>query len=81
MSRFVSHPAGSKLGSVREDADTAKENQCAANEEAEELPSVDYESDAVRRLDTTPPPPAGSGDGRSRRGGQIGGDCNFVGVD
>jgi hypothetical protein len=54
MSRFVSHPAGAKLGSVGEDADTAKENQCAANEEAEELPSVDYESDAVRRLDTTP---------------------------
>ena len=50
MSRFVSHPEGSKLGSVREDADTAKENRCATNEEAEELPGVDYESDAVRRL-------------------------------
>ncbi len=81
MSRFVSHPAGAELGGVGEIADTTKENQCAYIGAGEEPPSVAYESDAVRRLDTTPPPPAGSGDGRSRRGGQIGGVCLFVGVD
>ena len=81
MSRFVSHPAGAELGGVGETADTTKENQCAHTEAGEKPPSVAYESDAVRRLDTTPPPPAGSADGRRRRGGQIGGDCLFVGVD
>ena len=80
MSRFVSHPAGAELGGVGENVDTTKENQCAHTGAGEEPPSVAYESDAVRRLDTTPPPPAGSGDGRSRRGGQIGGDCLLVRV-
>ena len=75
------HPEGSKLGSVREDADTERENRCATNEEAEELPSVDYESDAVRRLDTM----RGHGWRRaackaapSHPTGRV---CNFMGVD
>ena len=75
------HPVGAELGGVRATDDTARENQWAHTEAGEKPPSVAYESDAVRRLDTTPPPPAGSGDGRSRRGGQIGGVCLFVGVD
>jgi len=81
MSRFVSHPEGSQPGSVGEDADTERENRCATNEEAEELPSVDYESDAVRRLDTM----RGHGWRRaackaapSHPTGRV---CNFMGVD
>jgi hypothetical protein len=77
MSRFVSHPAGAELGGVRVTADTTKENQWAHTEAGEKPPSVAYESDAVRRLDTTSPPPAGSADGRRRRSGQIGGVCHF----
>ena len=67
------HPVGAELGGVRATDDTARENQWAHTEAGEEPPSGAYESDAVRRLDTTPPPPAGSADGRSRRGGQTGG--------
>ena len=52
MSRFVSHPAGAELGGVGETADTTKENQCAHTGAGEEPPSVAYESDAVRRLET-----------------------------
>ena len=52
MSRFVSHPAGAELGGVGEIADTTKENQCAHTGAGEEPPSVAYESDAVRRLET-----------------------------
>jgi len=77
MSRFVSHPAGAELGGVRVTADTARENQWAHTEAGEKPPSVAYESDAVRRLDTMRRPPAGSADGRRRRSGQIGGVCHF----
>ena len=70
------HPVGAELGGVRATDDTARENQWAHTEAGEKPPSGAYESDAVRRLDTTPPPPAGSADGRSRRGGQTGGGCN-----
>jgi hypothetical protein len=52
MSRFVSHPAGAELGGVRVTTDTARENQCAHTEAGEKPPSVAYESDADRRLDT-----------------------------
>ena len=52
MSRFVSHPAGAELGGVRSTDDTARENQWAHTEAGEKPPSVAYESDAVRRLDT-----------------------------
>lgn len=52
MSRFVSHPEGAELGGVRVTVDTARENRCAHNGAGVKPPSVAYESDAVRRLDT-----------------------------
>ena len=46
------HPVGAELGGVRATDDTARENQWAHTEAGEKPPSVAYESDAVRRLDT-----------------------------
>lgn len=51
MSHYVSHPVGPKLGSVREGCRYEKRTRCAISDKARKLPSVGYESEAVRRIE------------------------------